>query len=127
MISKSSEVRELVGYKSVEEFKKELEDGGEFVGLKEAKVLAGVAYSNYMRRLVTGGKVRGVKVFDSVLRSEKWYVSVGGIEDYVNGKRSRKGGRKFVLRMSVEDEGKVRKILEEEGIKFSLELAYKKD
>lgn len=95
----------------------------EYVGLSGAQAKMGVAHQQYVRRLTSQGKLEGIKV--DMGHYVKWWVSLKSIEAYMENNRRTEQARRYVLRIELEDEVKVRKALKDAGVDFSLELAYK--
>lgn len=94
-----------------------------FVGIKDAPVLLGIAYTIYARRLLKEGRIEGVKV--QYKHYQKWLISPESITYYNSHKATRTGMRRFLLRTSAENEDAVRDALGALGIEFTLELTYK--
>jgi hypothetical protein len=108
MIKKGSvvDVRGVNGDGGVNELFEGMEDKykkGEWVSLKDGLKFLGSEYLVYIRRLVSEGKLVGVKFKEKGF--DKWYVSVVSILEYKerSGKRRVKGGRLFKLVVKISD------------------------
>lgn len=93
-----------------------------FFTLKDAKEALGVAHLVYARRLVTEGKIEGIKV--KVPGGERWLVTKESVERY-SLKVIRSGeDRNYTLRINPNVEAKVRSLLKANGIEYELSLSY---
>lgn len=99
-----------------------------FLGIREATSILGVKYPQYTRRLLLEGKldspIPSIKV--AYKGFSKHYISLKSLRFYLSNKRrTREGGRRFLLYISLEDKAKVVEALKASGVSFKLELAYK--
>lgn len=97
----------------------------DYVGLSKATKLLGFKYSQYTRRLVLEGKLGAIKVKEA--HYEKWYVALSSIDDYMEDTRRVNQLRRYIFKIDLENESKVREALDELGIEYDLELSYKGD
>ena len=95
----------------------------EFVGITGATKLLGFAHAQYTRRLVIEGKLEAIKV--QLPHYSKWFISRAGIKGYLSGARRTTSHRRYILKMDLDQEQKVRDALKAAGVEFDLELAYK--
>ncbi len=101
---------------------KDVEEG--FVTLQKAQELLGIAHLAYARRLVKENKLEGIRV--AVPGGSRWLVTTDSIDRYsVKRIRSREL-RNYILRIPMEQEDTVRKLLEKADIPYTLEMAYVK-
>jgi hypothetical protein len=98
-------------------------DPKDYVGIKGAKAELGVGYTQYVRRLLLEGKLEGVKLDHGHYR--KWHIYRPSIDRYMEEHRRTEQARRFILRAELEDREKIEAALDEAGIDYSLELAYK--
>lgn len=96
-----------------------------FVTLKEAKVLLGLAYGQYVRRLLKDGKIEGIKV--KVSGGTRWLVTRESIRRYEAERRVYTTYRNYVLKIDPKDEAAVRKFIEGLDPEYSLALQYDPD
>jgi hypothetical protein len=93
-----------------------------YVSINVATTMLGLAYAQYVRRLVLEGKLVAVKIQEQ--NYQKWYVSRVSIEKYLTGNRRTSGLRRYILKVDEENETKVREALTALGVEFTLELNY---
>lgn len=94
-----------------------------YLSIVAATPRLGVAYNQYVRRLVLEDKLKGIKV--ACRGTTKWFVDIEGIGEYLSNKGGHGGLRRYDLRLNREDEMALRAFLVKDGITFKLELAYK--
>ena len=95
-----------------------------FVTLEEAKGRLGVAHLAYARRLVKDNKLEGIKV--AVPGGSRWLVTLESIGRYDTRRVRNRELRNYILRIPSEQEAKVRKLLEQNDVPYTLEIAYVK-
>lgn len=95
-----------------------------YVTLKEAKESLGVAWVQYVRRILKEGALEGIRV--SVAGGTRWLVTRESIERYRATRKERSSKRNYILKIDSEEEEEVRKALEEAGIEYELSLSYVK-
>lgn len=98
----------------------EVEEG--YVTLDKAKVLLNIAHLAYTRRLVKENKLEGIRV--AVRGGTRWLVTKESIEGYSKRRIRSRELRNYILRIPRDKESMVRKLLEDKGIPYSLEMAY---
>lgn len=100
----------------------------EFISLDEAAEVLGYKRVNYVRQLTLGAKLEGVRV--EMRGFSKWFIERVSIDWYRNNKARSASIRRFVLRISPDDELAVVTALDElkksgSISNYTLELAYK--
>lgn len=95
-----------------------------FVLLKDAQEALGFAHRMYARQRVRSADLEGVKVM--VGNSPRWLVTRESIEAYKTRQVRRGAERNFTLRIDPSEEAKVRRLLEQGEVEYSLELTYVK-
>lgn len=94
-----------------------------YKGIAGGKKYLGLAYPQYVRRLLLQGKLEGIKVDHD--HYNKWWIYIPSLDRYLENSRRTEQKRRFILRAELEDREVIERALEEAGIDFSLELAYK--
>lgn len=93
----------------------------DFCTIQEAPSLAGVGYTQYIRALLSQGKLEGVSV--QYRHYSKWLL----FKPSLRSRPTRTDGRKYLLYFDQQHEKAVRDALDSVGIQYRLELAYKGD
>lgn len=94
-----------------------------YKGIKATREEMGLGYDVYVRRLLLEGKLEGIKVDHG--HYNKWHIYIPSVERYMEEHRRTEQARRFILRAELEDRAKIEKALDEAGIQYELELAYK--
>lgn len=95
----------------------------DFVSIPDARQLLGTAYTTYVRKLLLEARIEGVKI--QYKGYTKWYISKVSCSHYVRHIGRKRKPRRYTLRIHTTDEPAVRECLDNLGIDYSLELAYK--
>lgn len=100
-----------------------------YLDIPEATRLLGVRYPQYTRRLLLAGRldIPHPAVSVPVAGFSKWYISVESVQHYLQNRGSygRGGTRRYILHAERRDEPSIRRALDDLGVKYTLEFAYK--
>lgn len=104
-----------------------------FTSIKDSTSILGYKHPQYTRRLLLEGKFDGemtslpfspIKIKEG--KFSKWFIPVKALYSYLNSRTERDSTRRFILRLNMEDLGKVEEALKASKVEYTLELAYKK-
>jgi len=87
--------------------------------LRDAPQVMGVGYEQYVRALLSQGKIEGIRV--QWKHYTKWFLFVPSL---LNRPRRRTDRRKFLLYINPDHESEIRKALQASGLQFELTVAY---
>lgn len=97
-----------------------------YTSIKDSTSILGFKYSQYTRRLLLEGKLDSptpsIKVKEGSF--SKWYIAIPSLVNYLSNRVERDSTRRFILRVDLGEEARVREALTKAKIPFSLELAY---
>lgn len=97
---------------------------GGFVKIKDATPLLSMKNPDYVRRLLSQGKLEGILV--RARGHVVWLISRNSIQYYTEHKAKRFAHRRYTLKIDQIDEDRVRAALDQLDIFYELTLAYKR-
>ena len=99
-----------------------------YLSLRESTRFLGFKHGQYTRRLLKEGKFdsphRAIRVKEK--NFSKWYISIPSLAAYQASRVVRESGRRYILRITQDDQVRVEEALTAAKITYTLELAYKK-